>query len=49
MATQRAITLRTLPGPGAIGLNWNAPLPSGEPALPNDVKLIAELYFVREA
>ena len=32
-----------------FGLNWNAPLPSGEPALPNDVKLIAELYFVREA
>jgi len=26
MATQRAITLRTLPGPGAIGLNWNAQL-----------------------
>ncbi len=26
MATQRAITLRTVPGPGAIGLNWNAQL-----------------------
>jgi polyisoprenoid-binding protein YceI len=32
-----------------FGLNWNAPLPSGEPALANDVKLVAELYFVREA
>ena len=32
-----------------FGLNWNMPLPSGEPALANDVKLIAELYFVREA
>ena len=33
----------------AFGLNWNAPLPNGEPALANDVKLVAELYFVREA
>lgn len=33
----------------AFGVNWNAPLPSGEPALANDVKLVAELYFVREA
>ena len=32
-----------------FGVNWNAPLPSGEPALANDVKLVAELYFVREA
>jgi polyisoprenoid-binding protein YceI len=32
-----------------FGLNWNMPLPSGEPALANDVKLVAELYFVREA
>ena len=33
----------------AFGLDWNAPLPNGEPALANDVKLVAELYFVREA
>jgi polyisoprenoid-binding protein YceI len=32
-----------------FGLNWNMPLPSGEPALANEVKLVAELYFVREA
>jgi polyisoprenoid-binding protein YceI len=32
-----------------FGVNWNAPLPSGEPALANEVKLVAELYFVREA
>jgi len=32
-----------------FGLNWNMPLPSGEPALANDVKLEAELFFVREA
>jgi len=32
-----------------FGINWNLPLPSGEPALADDVKLEAELYFVREA
>ena len=32
-----------------FGVNWNAPLPSGEPALANEVKLTTELYFVREA
>jgi polyisoprenoid-binding protein YceI len=32
-----------------FGLNWNTPLPSGEVALANEVKLVAELYFVREA
>jgi polyisoprenoid-binding protein YceI len=32
-----------------FGLNWNMPLPSGEPALPNEVKLVADLYFVTEA
>ena len=33
----------------AFGLNWNLPLPSGEPALANEVTLVAELYFVRDA
>jgi polyisoprenoid-binding protein YceI len=32
-----------------FGLNWNMPLPNGEPALQHDVTLVAELYFVREA
>jgi polyisoprenoid-binding protein YceI len=32
-----------------FGVNWNMALPSGEPALTNEVKLVAELYFVREA
>ena len=32
-----------------FGLDWNMPLSSGEPALANDVKLVAELYFVQEA
>jgi polyisoprenoid-binding protein YceI len=32
-----------------FGLNWNAPLPSGEPALANDVTLTAELQLVKGA
>jgi len=31
----------------AFGLNWNNPLPNGEPALANDVTLSAELYLVK--
>lgn len=30
-----------------FGLDWNAPLPTGEPALSNDVTLLAELQFVK--
>jgi polyisoprenoid-binding protein YceI len=30
-----------------FGINWNNPLPSGEPALANDVSLSAELYLVK--
>ena len=32
-----------------FGLDWNMPLPSGEPALADEVKLVAELYSVQEA
>ena len=32
-----------------FGLNWNMPLPNGQPALQNEVKLVAERYFVRGA
>jgi polyisoprenoid-binding protein YceI len=32
-----------------FGVNWNNPLPSGEPALSDDVKLVAELQFVKAA
>jgi polyisoprenoid-binding protein YceI len=32
-----------------FGLNWNMPLPNGEPALQHEVKIVAELFFVREA
>jgi polyisoprenoid-binding protein YceI len=31
----------------SFGLNWNNPLPTGQPALANDVSLSAELYFVK--
>jgi polyisoprenoid-binding protein YceI len=43
------IQLETTVDRTEFGVNWNMPLPSGEPSLPNDVKLVAELYFVREA
>jgi polyisoprenoid-binding protein YceI len=32
----------------AYGLAWNVPLPSGEPALADDVVLRAELFFVEQ-
>jgi polyisoprenoid-binding protein YceI len=32
-----------------FGLNWNNPLPSGEPALANDVSIVADLQFVEVA
>jgi polyisoprenoid-binding protein YceI len=30
-----------------FGINWNNPLPSGEPSLANDVTVLAELQFVK--
>jgi polyisoprenoid-binding protein YceI len=32
-----------------FGLDWNNPLPNGEPALANDVTLTGELFFVKAA
>jgi polyisoprenoid-binding protein YceI len=32
-----------------FGVDWNNPLPSGEPALANDVTIFAELQFVKPA
>ena len=32
-----------------FGVTWNNPLPSGEPALANDVRIVAELQFVKAA
>ena len=31
----------------AFGVEWNNPLPSGEPSLANDVTILAELQFVQ--
>jgi polyisoprenoid-binding protein YceI len=31
-----------------FGLNWNIPLPSGKPSLSNEVRLVGELYFVKD-
>jgi polyisoprenoid-binding protein YceI len=33
----------------AFGVSWNNPLPSGEPALSNDVVLSADLQLTRQA
>jgi polyisoprenoid-binding protein YceI len=30
-----------------FGVEWNQPLPSGDPALANDVTILAELQFVK--
>jgi len=30
-----------------FGLNWNLPLPTGQPALANDVRIVGDLYFVK--
>jgi polyisoprenoid-binding protein YceI len=43
------VTLGTTVDRTEFGLNWNMPLPNGQPALQNEVKLVAELYFVRGA
>ena len=31
----------------SFGVSWNNPLPNGEPALANDVTVVAELFFVK--
>lgn len=33
----------------AFGVDWNMALPDGRPALANDVRLVADLYFTEEA
>lgn len=32
-----------------FGVSWNTPLPTGEPAVGDEVTILAELYFVRAA
>ena len=41
------LTLETTVDRTQFDLNWNTPLPTGEPALGNDVTLTAELYFTK--
>jgi polyisoprenoid-binding protein YceI len=41
-----ALTLSTTIDRTQFGLDWNLALPSGEPALANDVTITAELYLV---
>jgi polyisoprenoid-binding protein YceI len=32
-----------------FGVNWNMPLPTGQPALANDVTIVTELHFTKAA
>ena len=41
------ITLATTIDRTAFGLDWNTPLPTGGPALADDVTIVAELQFVK--
>jgi polyisoprenoid-binding protein YceI len=41
------LSLRTGVDRTEFGVDWNQPLPSGDPALANDVTILAELQFVR--
>ena len=43
------LTLATKIDRSQFGLNWNAPMPGGGLVLSNDVKLTAELEFVKAA
>jgi polyisoprenoid-binding protein YceI len=45
--TRLGLNLSTTVDRTAFGLEWNNPLPSGEPALANDVTLTAELFLVK--
>jgi polyisoprenoid-binding protein YceI len=42
-----AIKLATRVDRTDFGLNWNMPLPTGQPALANDVRIVGDLYFVK--
>ena len=45
--TRFGLELETQIDRTAFGINWNNPLPSGEPALANDVTLTAKLSLVK--
>ena len=42
------LTLQTVVDRDAFGISWNNPLPSGEPALSNDVTISAELQLSKQ-
>src|SRR6476620_9428414 len=42
------VTLETVIDRGTFGVRWNNPLPSGEPALSNEVKLKVELQLSKQ-
>jgi polyisoprenoid-binding protein YceI len=41
------LNLTTVVDRTEFGVDWNQPLPSGDPALANDVTILAELQFVK--
>jgi polyisoprenoid-binding protein YceI len=43
------LTLSTTVDRTEFGIDWNLPLPTGQPALANEVTIVAELYFVKAA
>jgi polyisoprenoid-binding protein YceI len=45
--TRIGLGLSTVVDRTAFGINWNNPLPNGEPSLANDVTLTAQLYLVK--
>jgi len=47
--TRYGLKLETTIDRRAFGISWNNPLPSGEPALSNDVVLSADLQLSRQA
>lgn len=47
--TRVGLTLTTSVDRTAFAVDWNAPLPSGEPALADNVTILAELFFVQAA
>src|SRR5215211_4411563 len=42
------LRLETIVDRTEFGLNWNNPLPSGDPALANEVTIVVDLQLVRE-
>jgi polyisoprenoid-binding protein YceI len=42
------LTLAAVIDRETFGISWNSPLPSGEPALSNDVTILAELQLSKQ-